>query len=134
MAKRTDARSSASKKRERKQPVNGETLRDAVAWAIDRRIFAHLKFHGNTSWQVVDLIVLAVVWVWSGDSRLTGAFVEAHHWSMQVLGRAAVATFQGLLKALVTWTAKLLPLLWERLHQLMQEHGGSIGEWVAGWL
>jgi Transposase DDE domain len=134
MAKRTDSRNFARKKRNRKLSINGKTLRDAVVWAIDRRILAHLKFHGNTSWQVADLIVLAVVWVWSGDTRLTGAFVEAHHWSMQVLGRAAVTTFQGLLKALVTWTAKLLPLIWERLHQLMQEHGGEhwrVGRWLA---
>jgi hypothetical protein len=134
MEKRTDSRKFTGERSKRKRPVNGEILRDAVAWAIDRRIFAHLKFHGNTSWQVVDLIVLAVVWVWSGDHRLTGAFAEACRWSMQVMGRAAVATFQGLLKALVTWTAQLLPLLWEQLHLLMQEHGGKhwrVGRWLA---
>ncbi len=134
MAKRTDSQSSAGKKAKRKVPVNGETLRDAVTWAVDRQIFAHLKLHGNTKWQVVDLIILAIVWVWSGETQLTKAFVEAHHWSMQVLGRAAVGTFQGLLKALVTWTSKLLPLIWERLHQLMQEHGDKywrVGVWMA---
>lgn len=128
MAKRKDSR-----KRSRR-PVDGDTLQAAVAWAIDAKIFAHLRVHGNTTWQFGDLIVLAIVWVWSGDAKLTGAFAEAHRWSLQVLGRAAVGTFQGLLKALVTWTATVLPLVGQCLHHRMQEHGGEhwrIGLWLA---
>jgi Transposase DDE domain len=128
MAKRTDSR------KEARHPVNGETLQAAVGWAIDARIFAHLKVHGNTTWQFVDLVLLTIVWVWSGDAKLTGAFAEAHRWSLQVLGRAAVGTFQGLLKALVRWTAKLVPLLTECLHGQMEEHGGEhwrVGLWLA---
>ena len=128
MAKRKDSR------KKPRHPVNGATLQAAVAWAIDAKIFAHLKVHGNTTWQFVDLILLAIVWVWSGDGRLTGAFAEAHRWSLQVLGRAAVGTFQGLLKALVTWTATVLPLVGQCLHNLMQEHGGKhwrVGLWLA---
>lgn len=127
MAKRTDSR------KPRPQPVNGATLRAAVGWAIDGQIFARLRAHGNTTWRFADLIRLAVVWVWSGDAKLTGAFAEAHRWSLQVLGRAAVGTFQGLLKALVTWTAALLPLLGRCLHGLMRAHGGThwrVGAWL----
>src|SRR5436190_19128926 len=98
MAKRKDSRKAAKK---RPAITNGKTLNTAVAWVVDKNIFAHLKWHGNTSWQVADLLVLAVVWVWSGNTTLTGAFAEAHRWSMDVLGRAAVGTYQGLLKALV---------------------------------
>jgi DDE family transposase len=128
MAKRTDSRKVG------RRAVNGETLQAAVGWAIDARIFAHLKVHGNTTWRFVDLVLLAIVWVWSGDGKLTGAFAEAHRWSSQVLGRVAVGTFQGLLKALVTWTARLVPLLAECLHGLMEEHGGRhwrVGLWLA---
>lgn len=130
MAKRKESRKAAKKK----IPINGETLRAAVLGAISQKIFAHLKWHGNTSWQAVDLIVLAVVWVWSGDTTLTGAFVEARSWSMKVLGRTAVGTYQGLLKALVTWTKELLPLLRDRLQELMQAYGGKhwrVGLWLA---
>jgi hypothetical protein len=133
MAKRTDSRKAACEKDKRKLAVNGETLRVAVTWAVDAKIFTDLRFHGNTTWQVLDLVVLAVVWVWSDSPQLTGAFAEAHHWSIQVLGRAALTSYQGLLRALVTWTAKLLPLLWERLHELMQKHGGEhwrVGRWL----
>ena len=92
-----------------RHPINGETLRAAVAWAINAKVFTHLKFHGNTSWQVIDLILLTIVWVWSGNTSLTGAFAEARSWSSGTLGRCAVKTFQGLMKALVAGTAKLLP-------------------------
>lgn len=128
MAKRTDSRT------ESRRPVHGELLRDAVAWAIKDHVFAHLQFHGNTSWRVVDLILLTIVWVWSGDVTMTGAFLEAHRWSFRVLGHAAVATFQGLLKALVTWTPQVLPLLAGQLHHLMEKYGGlhwRVGHWLA---
>ena len=85
MAKRKDSR------KQSRQAANGATLRAAVAWILDAKIFAHLPMHGNTAWQAVDLIMLAVVWVWSGDTTLTGAFTEAQRWSMQVLGRSAEA-------------------------------------------
>ena len=71
MKKGTDSR------RRSQLPLNGETLRSAVSWAVNDGIFAQLKFHGNTSWQALDLILLAVVWVWSANSTLTGAFAEA---------------------------------------------------------
>jgi hypothetical protein len=117
-----------------RHPINGETLRAAVAWAIDAKVFTHLKFHGNTSWRVVDLILLTVVWVWSGNTSLTGAFEEARSWSMRIMGHAAVKTFQGLIKALVASTAKLLPRLATQLHGLMEKHGGRhwrVGQWLA---
>ena len=128
MAKRTKTRTQA------KQPLNGTTLRAAVTWIVDAKIFAHLPVHGNTSWQMLDLVLLAVVWVWSADHTLTGAFAEAQRWSLQVVGRAAVHTYQGLLKALVTWTATLLPLLWQRLQQRMEEQSAQhwrVGLWLA---
>jgi Transposase DDE domain len=128
MAKRMDSR------KQPKQEANGDTLRAAVAWILDPKIFADLSVHGNTAWQAVDLVMLAVMWVWSNDSTLTGAFTEAQQWSMQVLERSAVGTFQGFLKALVSWTATLLPLITERLHDLMKEQGEEfwrVGLWVA---
>lgn len=132
MPKRKDSGKSATTTSQR--PLNGATLRAAVAWAVDRQIFAHLKVHGNTGWQAADLILLAVLWVWSNDTTLTGAFFESQRWSLDVLGRAAVGTYQGFLKALVTWTSSWLPLLWDHLQRLMEEHGGDhwrVGRWVA---
>jgi hypothetical protein len=114
--------------------LNGETLLAAVRWIVDVGIFDELKLHGNTGWKPVDLVILTVVWTWSESSTLTGAFQEAHRWSLTVLSRAAVGTYQGLMGAIVTWTGRILPLLWRRLHVLAEEHGGEhwrIGLWVA---
>jgi hypothetical protein len=129
MRKRTDSRPQPSAR-----ALNGETLLAALRWVVDAGIFDELKFHGNTGWKPVELVILTVVWVWSESSTLTGAFQEAHRWSMKVLARAALGTYQGLMGALVTWTERILPLLWGRLHALSREHGGDhwrIGLWVA---
>jgi len=116
-----------------KPQVNGEMLRAAVTWIVNERSFENLKFHGNTKWLVCDLITLAVLWVWSDHTTLTGAFAEAYGWSLRMLGRAAVDSYQGLTGALVSVTSTLMPLLWARMQGLMERHAGE--HWrVAGWL
>jgi hypothetical protein len=121
----------------RRSAVNltqSELLRRALGWAINEGMFAKLPLHGNTGWRPGQLVILAVLWVWSGNSTLTGAFDEACHLSVQMIGQAAVTSYQGLTAALVTWTPHLLPRLWSRLQMLMQEAGGShwrVGPWLA---
>jgi hypothetical protein len=113
--------------------LNGETLLAAVRWVADAGIFDQCKFHGNTSWKPIELVILAVVWAWSESGTLTGAFQEAHRWSVNVLSRAAVSTYQGLMGALVASTGQLLPRLWGRMHELLEQHGGDywrIGLWL----
>jgi len=115
------------------QDTNGATLRRALTWIVDDGIFDHLSCHGNTKWLPIDLVVLAVLWVWSDCSTLTGAFARAARWARSLFGRVALDTYQGLSAALLRWTAVLLPLLWRRLHQRMQQCGGA--HWrVGGWL
>jgi hypothetical protein len=115
------------------KPLNGETLQAAVSWAIDREIFSGLKVHGNTVWQMAELVTLAVIWVWSDQKTLTGAFQEAKRWTIDFLERSILGTFQGMMGALTTWTARILPLLRARLHPLMEREGGEhfrFGRWV----
>ena len=113
--------------------VNGALLRQALVWMVDGRIVDHLKLHGNTKWLPVDLVVLAVLWVWSDGATLTAAFAEAARSAAGLFGRVAVRSYQGLTAALVRWTAPLLALLWQRLHQRTQECGR--GHWRHGrWL
>jgi hypothetical protein len=117
-----------------RRPINGETLRSAVSWAIEEKIFADVKFHGNVTWKAFDLILLVMVWVWSDRTTLRGAFEDALHWSNRVLGRVAVTTYQGMVKALVSWTAALLPLVQDQFRSLMEKHGGKhwrVGCWLA---
>jgi hypothetical protein len=128
MRKRKDssARSTA-------RALNGDSLLAAVRWVVDARIFDQCKFHGNTSWNPRELVILAVVWAWSESSTLTGAFEEAHRWSMNVLGRVALTTYQGLMGALVSSTGRMLPHLWDRMHELLEQEANDywrIGLWL----
>ena len=107
------------------RPLNGQTLRSAVTWAMSRRVFSSLKMHGNTTWRMTELIVLATLWVWSDNRTLTGAFAEATRWSMDLVGQSALGSYQGLMYALVTWTKPALPLMQKRLQHLMEEQGGE---------
>lgn len=107
------------------RPLNGRTLRSAVMWAMSRRVFSSLKMHGNTTWRMTELIVLATMWVWSDNKTLTGAFAEANRWSIDLVGQSALGTYQGLMYALVRWTQPVLPLMQKRLQQLMEEQGGE---------
>jgi hypothetical protein len=124
---------SRGKRASRRQSNDVDLLRRSLAWIVDEKIFSHLAFHGNTSWIASQLVLLAVLWVWSDKSTLTGAFVQASELSRGMLGTVAVTTYQGLMNALVTWTEKLLPLIWKRLHIFMEKAGGEywrIGQWL----
>jgi hypothetical protein len=114
-------------------PVQADLLRRALEWIVNERIFDELTLHGNTSWMTTQLVSLAVLWVWSDKGTLGGAFEEARQLSLTMFGQVAVTTYQGLTGALVTWTGQLLPLLWGRLHLLMEQIGGThwrIGKWL----
>jgi hypothetical protein len=104
-----------------------------MEWAIDARIFQDLKTHGNTNWMAKELVMLAVLWVWSEKSQLTVAFQEAVVWSKRLFGRVAVGSYPALTSALVTYGGQLVPLLWNRLQRLMEEVGKEhwrIGRWL----
>jgi hypothetical protein len=70
--------------------VHLDFLRKAMNWVIDSSIFQDLKTHGNTSWAATQLVILAVLWVWSEKLQLTAAFAEAVVWSDRLLGSVAV--------------------------------------------
>jgi len=125
--------------RQRKLTTDDETvwadlLRRSLAWVSTERIFEKLTKHGNTNWVTSELVALAVLWVWSGHGTLTGAFAEAKQLSLAMFGRVALTSYQGFTAALTKWTTCLVPLLWSRLHVLMEQAGGEhwrIGRWLA---
>ena len=116
-----------------KQCVNLDFLREAMEWVFDGNIFRNLKKHGNAKWVAEPLAMLAVLWVWSDNACLTGAFHEACTWSKQLFGSVAVGSYQVLTTALVTYGGQLIPMTWSRLHYLMEQVGGEhwrIGQWL----
>ena len=127
------AQRGCSTKKVVREAVHLDFLRKAMEWAIDAGIFQDMKTHGNTSWIAKDLVMLAVLWVWSEKSQLTAAFTEATVWSQRLIGRVAVGSYQALTNALVTYGGRLVPLLWNRLQRLMEEVGKEhwrIGSWL----
>ena len=134
MSQRMDASASVPAAQCPQQLGYGAQLRQALGWIVDDNIFGNLKLHGNTKWQPVTLVTLAVLWVWSDAATLTGAFDQAALWVKDLLGVLPVTSYQGLTGALATWTSQLLPVLQRRLQQRMQESGGEhwlVGGWVA---
>jgi hypothetical protein len=114
--------------------VNAAQLNRALNWFLDGVNFRDFHPHGNTKWQPSALIIQTLLWVWSPRRALTDAFDDSRLQSQKLTGHSALTTYQGLAGALQTWTDRLLPVLLERLHQLMPSFGRSqwkVGRWVA---
>jgi hypothetical protein len=138
MSRKKDSRRkrqpNSQKKSKAKRPDNSTQLNAAFKWFRDKLSFADLEFHGNTSWQPFDLILMALVWSLSCKSTLTESFTIAKAQVSQLGGNVPLSTYQGMLGALVTWTEKLLKPIKIRLHTLYQEVAPSyfrIGRWNA---
>ena len=113
--------------------TNGDDLKRAVNWILNDDIFVPVKLHGNISWAPAALVRLAVFWVWSAESSLVAAAEEALGRVAAIFGSAAVRSYQALTGALKTYTRQLLPLLWRRLHGLMEDCNDAAWR-VGGWL
>ena len=130
-------RKSSSKNKTKRRVVepptevcNVDLLLRALKWIVGEGIFDHLPKHGNTSWRPTQLIVLAILWVWSDHSRLTAGYQEARQAALRFYSDLTLCSYQGFIRALVTWTERLRPLLWSRLQQLMEQVGD--GYWRLG--
>jgi DDE family transposase len=122
------------KQREAKRPqTQAELLKGALEWFSKDCSFADLGWHGNIAWNAMELVALAVLWSWSDQSTLTGAFAHARQLADDMFGHAAVSSYQGLTGALRMHTEPLLLRLWTHLQTLMEKVGGEywrIGRWL----
>ena len=121
----------SSRRKVVRDTVHLDFLRKAMEWVVDASIFENIETHGNTKWIAKELVMLAVLWVWSEKSQLTAAFGEAMVWSQRLIGRAAVGSYQALTNALVTYGGQLVPLLWNRLQRLMENANISEKCWCS---
>lgn len=109
-------------------------LQEAIDWLLATSMFRNCKLHGNTTWTPFALCVQALLWVWSSEECLTGAFKQAKSQSQKLIGTVAVKTFQGLAAALLTWTPTFMVELQVQFHELIAEIGGThfrMGRWLA---
>ena len=137
MSHRNRSRSSrAQRRRSRTSPLatNRESLVALQEQFLpDDRIFAKVKFHGNTSWAPRGLVWLALCWSWSECRNVTDAFAEAATWSERISGVTPLSTYQGFMGAMTRWTAAFIPLLWLLLQARMEEWGGDFWR-IDGWV
>lgn len=114
--------------------THADCLRQALEWFTRNNSFTNLALHGNVGWTAVQLIALAVLWVWSDQRTLSGAFTQACCLAEKVCGTVAVTTYPGFTGALRKYTRQLLPQLESQLHRLMEQSAGPhwrVGRWLA---
>lgn len=108
-------------------------LRRALAWALETRLFAEFRPHGNTSWKFPDFVLPTLFWVWSDRRTLTAAFDQASRLCRSLVGTAVFKSHRGFAGASTTWTPELVPLLWACLQKRMAAIAGThwrIGPWL----
>jgi hypothetical protein len=114
--------------------TNKESLASLQDWFLPNDgIFTNLKFHGNTSWSPRSLVWLALWWAWSECRNLTDAFDEAVEGCRKVSEPSSLNTYQGFMKAMVTWTSIFISLLCPLLQTRMREIGGKFWR-INGWV
>ncbi len=112
---------------------NKGQLNAAFKWFRGELDFADLRFHGNTSWRPIDLILLALVWAISEKGTLTESFTTAKAQVFRLGEKIALKTYQGMLGALVTWTEPMMVSLKLQFHGLLQQFGKRffrVGRWA----
>lgn len=111
----------------------GALLKRALTWIVQPNTFANMSLHGNVSWIPHQLVTLAVLFAWSDAPKMTECYEKAAKLSRKLFGFLAVETFQGMMRALVTYGPELIPLLWTRLQTLMEQIAPQhfrIGKWL----
>jgi len=117
----------------RKPVSHAEQLLRLRDWLLPSgRILVDADRHGNTKWAATDLIWLALCWGWAEPKRVTDAFETARD-QCRLLGITPLGTYQGFMNALVSWTDRMMPVLWRLLHQRMREIGGAFWQ-IDGWV
>jgi hypothetical protein len=71
MAKDRTGRKQGNKQQPAGREVSFQSLERALAWIINESIFSSMTLHGNTTWTTSQLVVLAVLWVWSDKVSLS---------------------------------------------------------------
>lgn len=111
----------------------GVLLKRALTWIVGPGSFADMPLHGNVTWMPHHLVTLAVLFAWSDAPKMTECFEKAAKLSRKLFGVLAIETFQGMVRALVTYGPELIPHLWIRLQTLMEQIAPQhfrIGKWL----
>jgi len=123
-----------AKPNEQQASTQGEQMAKALDWIVNDEIFADVRLHGNVKWAVLDLVRVAVLWVWSSKRTLVDSANDAIGKSTELFNSAGIRSYQVLTQALLKYTSQILPVLQGRMHQLMANVDSSsfrVGLWVV---
>ncbi len=114
--------SSLWKRRNAEIIVNHQTLRDALNWAMPASSFGMCRVGVNTFWKARMLVFAAVLWVWSDENTLGKRFTAARKLVIKMFPwqEKPGTSYQGFIKALHKWKAKLFEVILPQLRKLMQ--------------
>lgn len=113
---------------------SSRTLRRSIFKFLPQDIFAGLKLHGNTSWDLFPLALIALFWAWSNESTLGDRWQFARQISQAWLPDAYFSTsYPGFINALATHRETLVNLIATHLRTLMLS-GARAWILVAGYL
>lgn len=105
--------------------TQGEQMANALDWIVNDKMFADVELHGNVKWVVLDLVRVAVLWVWSSKRTLVESANDAIGKSRELFSSVGIKSYQVLTNALVNYTSQILPPLQKRMHQLMEKVNSS---------
>ena len=91
----------------------------------DDTIFSSFRLHGNTKWRPSELVMLALVWAMSGSGFVTDAFTIASSACQSMFNSVPVATYQGMMHALGSWTDRFMEVIFKQLQVSTQAFGGT---------
>lgn len=114
--------------------TQGEQMANALDWIVNQEMFADVRLHGNVKWVVLDLVRVAVLWVWSSKRTLVESADDAIGKSQELFRAVRIKSYQVLMNALEKYTPQILPRLWKRMHLLMEKVGSArfrIGLWLV---
>lgn len=115
--------------------VNHKSLYNALNGTMPSNSFGSCRTGVKTSWKARMLAFTAVLWAWSDESTLRKRFVSARKlackmWRWQ---EKPGTSYQGFIKALHKWTAKLFEVILPQLRVRMRQIAGDCWT-VAGWV
>ena len=83
--------------------ANATQLKKAIQWIVNKSSFSNVTLHGNVKWAPHQLVMLIVLWAWSDRKQMTNAFDDAAQRCQRLFDVLSVATFQGMMRALVVY-------------------------------
>lgn len=98
------------------------------------KIFQTLRPHGNTKWEMHVLCAAAFAWAWSIELTLSGRYKAALSSLARWFPESFLGTtYQGFIKAIITWSPLMVPRIARSFHERMQAlpQAWKIGRWIC---